>query len=167
MHPGLGVTHQDHARGDEAATVLGRMAQNGELPAQIDIGGVDDDLLRRTAGDPHGFDRVVQRPLHHGAHLPAVQAQGGLAVLVATQEVAEYGHLVAVGVLEQQRRSPVARLHDAGHLVEQRQRLGDLHKASGRVESRQRGTEGGVDSANGGVSHRRPACSSRATPGSA
>ena len=110
---GLGITGDHDAGGDVAAGVGGGVMQRRQHPAEVDVLGVDV-LLRRRPLDQHRRLRIAQRAADELANAAEIDAERGLDVGLAGQQVADHRHVVAVDLGEQQRRPAVELLHQAG-----------------------------------------------------
>ena len=87
----------------------------GSMRREIDVLGVDV-LLRRGLLHQHRRLGLAERAADEFAHAPEVDAERGLDVVLAGQQVADHRHVVAVHRREQQRRPAVELLHDPGDL---------------------------------------------------
>ena len=112
---GVGIAGDDDAGGDVAAGVGGGVLQRRQHPPEVDVLGVHL-LLRRRPLDQHRRLRIAERAADELAHAAEVDAEGGLDVGLAGQQVADHRHVVAVDLGEQQRRPAVELLHQAGDL---------------------------------------------------
>ena len=105
---------RDHdAGGDVAAGVGGGVLQRRQHAPEVDVLGVHV-LLRRRPLHQHRRLRIAERAADEFAHAAEVDAEGGLDVGLAGQQIADHRHVVAVDLREQQRRPAVELLHDAG-----------------------------------------------------
>ena len=111
--PVSGSLHDHDAGGDEAAGVGGGVLQRRQHAGEIDVLGVHV-LLRRRPLHQHRRLRLAERAADELAHAAEVDAEGGFDIGLAGQQVADHRHVVAVDLREQQRRSAVELLHDAG-----------------------------------------------------
>ena len=110
---GVGVAHDHDAGGDEAAGVGGGVVQRRQHAGEVDVLGVDV-LLRRRLLHQHRRLRRAERAADELADAVEVDAEGGLAIVLAGQQVSDHRHVVAVDGGEQERRPAVELLHDGG-----------------------------------------------------
>ena len=107
---GFGIAGDDDAGGDVAPRVCRGMMQRRQHSAEVDVLGVHL-FLGRSALDQHWRLRLAQRPADEFAHAPEIDAESGLDVGLAGQQVSDHRHVVAVDLGEQQRRPAVEFLH--------------------------------------------------------
>ena len=92
---GVGIAHDHDAGGDEASGVGGGVVERRQHAGEIDVLGVDV-LLRGRPLDQHRRLRRPERAADEFADAVEVDAERGLAVRLAGQQVADHRHVVAV-----------------------------------------------------------------------
>ena len=110
---GLGIARDNDAGGDVAAGVGGGMGERRQQLAEVDA-GLMDFLLHGRPLDQHRGLGLAQRATDKLPHAAEVDAEGGLHVGLARQQIADHRHVVALDLREQHRRPAVELLHDAG-----------------------------------------------------
>ena len=139
---GVGIAHDHDAGGDEASGIRRRVVERGQHAGEIDVLGVDALLRRRLVHDHRRFRRA-QRAGDEFADAVEVDAEGGLAIGLAGEQVSDHRHAVAVDRGEEQRRPAIELLHDRRDLEVRigRRRIGREppklgHAAERRAETR-------------------------------
>jgi len=152
---GVGIAHDHDSSGDVPAGVGCRVVERGQHTGKIDIVGVDV-LLGRRLLHQHRRLRRAERPADEFADTVEVDAEGGLAIRLARQQVSDHGHVVAVDRAEQQRRSAIQFLHDGGNLEIRVDRRSVGLEPSLHRHALERRTESSVEDA--GIGHGRCLC---------
>ena len=112
---GVGIAHDHDPGGDEAPGIGGGMVERRQHAGEVDVLGVDV-LLRRRLLHQHRRLRRAERAADEIADAVEVDAEGGLAIVLAGQQVSDHRHGVAVDGGEQERRPAVELLHDGRNL---------------------------------------------------
>ena len=91
------------------------MIERRKNPAEIEA-APENDLLRRHRGDQPWRQRRAHRTVHELTDGAEIDAEGGLAVFPAGQEIADDRHVVSLDGAEQQGRPAIEFLHAGGDL---------------------------------------------------
>jgi hypothetical protein len=94
------VANDHHARGDEAAGIGGRVLQDRQQVAKIDVLAVCMRLCRRLVDQGRRL-RIAKRPADELSNAAEVDAESPLAVLLASEKVADDRDVMALDVGEQ------------------------------------------------------------------
>ena len=146
----IGVAHDHDPGGDEAAGIRRGVMERGQHADQIDVAGVDV-LLRRRLLHQHRRLRRAERPPDELADAVEVDAEGGLAIALAGQQVSDDRDIVAIDRGEQQRWSAVESLHDRRNLEARIDRRCIGIEPSERGHAPERRTESRIEDA--GIGH--------------
>ena len=147
-HPGEGVTHDEHAGGDEAAAVAGGVLEHGKLLTQVDLARAPHVLLGRWVARRGGLDVGADAPGQSGPQTAAVEAHGRLRRLRRGEHVADHRNVVVLDALEQQRGAGVVMLHHGRGLEVGIDGARHPGQQPGPVETAQGGPETRVENAD-------------------
>ena len=95
--------------------VVRGVVQRRQDAREIEVLGVHD-LLRRCFVDHDGRLRIAKRAANQVADIPEWNAERGLAIGLARQQVADDRHVMADDIAEEERRAAIELLHHAGDL---------------------------------------------------
>jgi hypothetical protein len=110
---GVGIARDHDAGGDVTPGIGGGVGQRRQHTGEVDAGGVHLFLHRRPL-DQDRWLGIAQRAADELAHAAEVDAERGLHVGLARQQVADHRHVVPGDVREQERRPAIELFHDAG-----------------------------------------------------
>ena len=112
---GVGIAYDHDPRGNKASRILRRVMERGQHARKVDVLGVDV-LLRRRPLHQHRRLRRAERAADERPDAVEVDPEGGFAIGLAGEQVADHRQVEAVDLGEQQRRPAVELFHDRRNL---------------------------------------------------
>ena len=147
-HAGARIPDDEHAGGDEAATVARGVLEHRKLRPQVDLARTPHVLLGRWVARRGGLDVGADASGQRGPQTVAVEAHGRLRRLRGGEHVADHRNVVVLDALEQQRRTGVVVLHHGRGLEVEIDGARHPGQQPGPVETAQGRAETGVENAD-------------------